>query len=64
MAGTDKTSKMERIDLFRGVVHLEYLICSNYATAYLTTFGHAVFRGVTVTVISEVDSFSIILYGF
>ena len=64
MAGTDKTSKMERIDFFRGVLHLECLICSSYATAYLTTFGHAVFSGVTVTGISEVDSFSIILYGF
>ena len=63
MAGTDITSKMERLD-FRGVLHLEYLICSSYATAYITTFGHAVFSGVTVTGISEVDSFSIILYGF
>ena len=64
MAVTDKTSKMERLDLFRGVLHLECLICSSYATGYLTTYGHAVFSGVTVTGISGVDSFSIILYGF
>ena len=63
-AGTDKTSKMERFDFFRRVLHLECLIRCNYATAYLTTFGHAVFSGVTITGISEVDSFSIILYGF
>ena len=64
MAGTDKTSKMEHFDFFRGVLHLGCLISSSYATAYLTTFGYAVFSGVTVTGISEVDSFSIILYGF
>ena len=64
MAGTDKTSKMECFDFFRRVLRLECLTCSSYATAYLTTFGHAVFSGVTITGISEVDSFSIILYGF
>ena len=64
MAGTDKTSKMEHFDIFRGVLHLGCLICSSYATAYLATFDYAVFSGVTITGISEVDSFSIILYGF
>ena len=64
MAGTDKTSKMEHFDFFRVVLNLGCLICSSYATAYLTTFGYAVFRGVTITGISEVDYFSIILYGF
>ena len=64
MAKTDKTSKMEHFDLLHGVLHLGCLICSSYATAYLTTFGYAVFSGVTITGISEVDSFSIILYGF
>ena len=64
MAGTDKTSKMECFDFFCRVLHLECLICSSYATAYLTTFGHAVFSGATITGISEVDSFSITLYGF
>ena len=44
--------------------HLEFLICSSYATAYLTTFGHAFFSCATITGISEVDSFSITLYGF
>ena len=55
---------MERFDYFRRVLHLGCLICSSYATAYLTTFSHAVFSGVTITGISEVDSFSIILYDF
>ena len=64
MAGTDKTSKMEHFDFFRGVLHLGCLICSSYATAHLTTFDYAVFSGVTKTGISEVDSLSIILYGF
>ena len=64
MAGTDRTSKMERFDFFRRVFHLECLICSSCATAYLTTFGHAVFSGATITGICEVDSFSITLYGF
>ena len=57
MAGTDKTSKVEHFDFFRRVLHLGCLICSSYATAYLTTFGYAVFSGVTITGISEVDSF-------
>ena len=64
MAGTDKTSKMKHFEFFRGVLHLGCLICSSYAAAHLTTFGYAVFSGVTITGISEVGSFSIILYGF
>ena len=64
IAGTDRTSKMERFDYFRGVVDLACLICSSYATAYLTTFSHAVFSAVTITGMPEVDSFSIILYNF
>ena len=64
MAGTDETSKIEHFGFFRGMLDLGCLICSIYATAYLTTFCYAVFSGVTITGISEVDSFSIILYGF
>ena len=63
MAGADKASKMEHFDFFQGLLHLGCLICSSNATAYLTTFGYAVFSGVTITGISEADSFSIILYG-
>ena len=59
MAGTDKTSKMEHFEFLRAVLRLGCLICSSYATAYLTTFDYAVFSGVTRTGISEVDSFSI-----
>ena len=64
IAGTDKTSKIERFHYFRGVLHLGCLICSSYATAYLTTFSHAVLSGVTITGISEVNSFSVILSDF
>ena len=64
IAVTDRASKMENYDYFRGVVHLACLICSSYATAYLTTFSHVVFRVVTITGMPEVDSFSIILYNF
>ena len=64
IAGTDKASKMECFDYFRRVLHLGCLICSSYATAYLTTFSHAVLSGVTITGISEVNSFSVILSDF
>ena len=64
IAGTDNTFKMEHFDFFCGVLHFGGFISSSYAIAHVTTFGYAVFSGVTVTGISEVDSFSIILYGF
>ena len=54
---------MERFDYFRGVLHLGCLICSSCATAYLTTFSQIIFSGATITCISEVDSFYIIIYG-
>ena len=62
--GLTKYLRWSVLTFFRRVLHLECLIRCNYATAYLTTFGHAVFSGVTITGISEVDSFSIIIYGF
>ena len=55
---------MERFDYFRRVLHLGCLIFSCHTTVYLTTFSHTVFSDVTVTGTSEMDSFSIILYGF
>ena len=55
---------MERFDYFRRVLHLGCLIFSCHTTVYLTIFSHTVFSDVTVTGTSEMDSFSIILYGF
>ena len=61
MGGTDETSKIERFHNFNRAFHLGCLICSSYATVYLTTFIHVDFSGVTVTGTSDMDSFSIIV---
>ena len=62
--GSDKTSKMERFDYFHRALYLGCLICSSYATVYLTTFSQVVFSGVTITGTSEMASFSVILHDF
>ena len=51
----DWTSKMEHSYYFCRVLYLGWLISSDYATVYLTTFYHAHLRWIL---------FPIILYGF
>ena len=59
IGGTDRASKMEHFDYFRGALHLECLISSTCATAYLSVDHHCiVFSGATITGTSEMDSFS------
>ena len=58
IAGVDRTSKMEHSYYFCGALHLGWLISSGYVMVYLTIFHNVVFSGVTITITSEVNSFS------
>ena len=58
IAGTDQTSKKEPFDYFCSALYFGCLISSSYATAFLPTFSHVVFSGLTITGTSKMDSFS------